>query len=202
MDVISWIGIAAAAIGGIVTIIGGIRKFHQAVIMPIVNHFKRVNQLMSDVGEIKKKLAYELNANGGNSLKDHVKKYGQQVSRIEGIVLAILSSSDKGVWISDELGGCVWLSAWFDKELGWNVADMLGNGWKNVVHPNDRDKVVKEFAESVKDGRDFIMDYNYVHKNDNQKIIRVHAVSQPIKRSDGEVIGYIGFVTQIAPENV
>ena len=197
MEISSLIGVVAGGITGIIAIVTGLKKFCQYVIIPIKEHFEKVHQLIEDVAEIKKKLAYELNANGGNSLKDHVKKYGQQVSRIEGIVLAILSSSDKGVWISDEQGGCVWLSVWFDKKLGWNVADMLGNGWKNVIHPDDRSDVAKEFAESVKDGRDFIMDYRYIHKENSQKIMKIHAVSQPIKRSDGQVIGYIGFVTEI-----
>lgn len=200
MEISSLIGVVAGGITGIIAIVTGLKKFCQHVIVPIREHFEKVHQVIEDVAEIKKKLAYELNANGGNSLKDHVKKYGQQVSRIEGIVLAILSSSDKGVWISDELGGCVWLSGWFDKKLGWNVADMLGNGWKNTIHPDDRGDVAKEFADSVKDGRDFIMDYNYIHKDDNQKTIKVHAVSQPIKRNDGQVIGYIGFVTEITSQ--
>lgn len=199
MDIVSWIGIVAGIVGGLLTIIGGIKKVHQHVIIPILEHFQKVHQLIEDVAEIKKRLAYELNANGGKSLKDYLTKCGQQVSRIEGIVLAILSSSDKGVWISDENGNAVWLSGWFDKKLNWHIADMLGNGWKNVVHPADRDKVAKEFADSVKDGRDFIMDYNYIHKDNNQKIIRVHAVCQPIKKNGTEVIGYIGFVTEINP---
>lgn len=198
MDVISWIGIAAAVIAGVMTILNGLKKFHKYVISPIIEHFQRVNQLIEDVAEIKKKLAYELNANGGKSLKDVITKYGQQVSRIEGIVLAILSSSDKGVWISDENGSALWISCWFDRKLGWNVADMSGNGWKNVVHPNDRDRVAKEFADSVKDGRDFIMDYTYIHKEDNKKTLKVHAVSQPIKKNNGEIIGHIGFVTEIS----
>ena len=199
MEISSLIGVVAGGITGIIAIVTGLKKFCQYVVMPIKEHFEKVHQCFQDVSEMKKKLAYELNAYGGNSLKDHVKKFGQQVSRIEGIVLAILSSSDKGVWISDEKGSALWISCWFDKKLGWNVADMLGNGWKNVVHPTDRDKVAKEFAEAVKDGRDFIMDYNYIHKDDSQKTMKVHAVSQPIKRSDGEVIGYIGFVTELNP---
>ena len=146
---------------------------------------------------MKKKLEYELSPNGGNSLKDHVKKYGQQVSRIEGIVLAILSSSDKGVWISDESGNSIWLSDFFDKRLGWSITDMLGNGWKNVVHPDDREAVSREFLNSIKDQRTFIMDYRYINKNDNSIVMKVHAVCQPIKKSDGEVIGHIGFITEI-----
>lgn len=197
MDIVSWIGIAAGVIGGSITIIGGIRKFHQYVIMPVLEHFQKVHQLIEDVSEIKKKLAYELNANGGGSLKDYARKCGQQVSRIEGIVLAILCSSDKGVWISDELGLAVWVSDFFDKKLGWNVNDMTGNGWKNVVHPEDRDAVAKEFSESIKDQRTFIMDYRYIHKDNNQKIMKIHAICQPIKKNSGEVIGYIGFVTEI-----
>lgn len=197
MDLISGIGIAAGVIGGIVTIIGAMKKIHLYVITPAVEHFKMVHSCVADVAAIKKKIDYELNPNGGKSLKDEVKKYGQQVSRIEGIVLAILSSSDKGVWISDEAGNCIWLSGWFDKKLAWNVSDMIGNGWKNVIHPNDRDKVYKEFAESVKDGRDFIMDYTYIHKDDNKITIKIHAVCHPIKRNSGEIIGFIGFVTEI-----
>lgn len=197
MDVISWVGAVSGLVGSVITIVVGMKKFHSCLIIPISSHFNQVNQCFADVAAMKKKLEYELSPNGGNSLKDHVKKYGQQVSRIEGIVLAILSSSDKGVWISDESGNSIWLSDFFDKKLGWSITDMLGNGWKNVVHPDDREAVSREFLNSIKDYRSFIMDYRYVNKNDSSIVMKVHAVCQPIKKNDGEVIGYIGFVTEI-----
>lgn len=197
MEISSLIGVLAGVITGIIAIVTGIRKFCQYVIVPIKEHFEKVHQCFQDVTEMKKRLAYELNPNGGGSLRDCVTSYGQQITRIEGIVLAILSSSDKGIWISDSKGSLIWLSSWFDDTLSWNIEDMRNNGWKNVVHLEDREKVAKEFSEAIKDGRDFIMSYRYVHKQDKNKIIRVNVVSKPIRKTSGEILGFIGFATEI-----
>lgn len=198
MDLISWIGVVSGLVGSIITIVVGAKKFHLHVITPALEHFKMVHLCIADIAEIKKKLAYELNPNGGNSLKDQVKIIGASVLKVESLTLAILSCSDKGIWISDSAGAAQWVNPWFDNKLHWNIQDMIGTGWKNLILPADRDRVSKEFFDSVKDGRDFIMDYSYIHKDFPEKTIKVHAVCHPMKRNNGEIIGFIGFATEIS----
>ena len=199
MDLISSIGVAGATVGAFIAIARGFRALRKYVISPILNHFEAVHRCISDVEQIKKKLDYELNSNGGNSLRDQVKNIGASVLKAESLTLAILSCSDKGIWIADEGGSTVWANSWFDDKLHWSLQDMMGAGWKNTVLSSDRDKVSKEFVESVKDRRDFIMDFSYIHKDNSNLTIKVHVVCHPMKRNSGEIIGFIGFATEIKP---
>lgn len=196
MDLISLIGIVGATAGALIAIAKGVKIVRVYVIAPILNHFEAVHKCILDVGQIKKKLDYELNPNGGLSLKDQVQNFGKSLSRVEGVTLSILGSCDRGAWISDEKGSYIFANEWYNRKLGWDVNEMLGTGWKNTILENEREKVSREFSDSVKDGRAFIMDYTHIHKGDPNKIIRVHAVSHSIKRNSGEIIGFIGFTTE------
>ena len=197
MDLISLIGVA----GGICVAIMAIAKCAKAarvyIITQILNHFDACQTCFKDVAAMKKKLDYELNANGGNSLKDEVKNFGKSLLQLQGVVLAILDSSDRGVWISDEKGLLVYSNEWFDKNLGWNTREMLGTGWKNVVAESERERVCREFSDSIRDGRDFLMEFSYIYRQDTSRTMRVNAVCHPIKRNSGEIIGFIGFSTEL-----
>ena len=197
MELTSLIGIAAAAITGLITIVAGLKTFYRSIIVPVKEHFEGVHQCFKDVKELKEKVNYELNPNGGKSLKDQLRNLSKGLERLESLTLSILSCSDRGVWISDENGCCIWVNEWFDTKLNWNVSEMLGNGWKNVIIPHEREAVAREFSDSVKDGRDFIMDYSYIDHKDSSKSIRVHVVCHPIKRNTGEIVGFIGFATEL-----
>ena len=197
MEFSNWIVLAGAVIGAVITIIQGFKKFHRSVILPAQRHFARVDQLMTDVAEMKLKISKELTPNGGSSLLDQVRAFGKSLSRLEGLQLAILSNSDSGVWISDEKGLCVWVNQWLSEKLEWLPSDLYGNGWKNTVAPHDRDRVFKEFESCVKDGRNFMASYSLIHKRDDSISILVEALCYPIRKADGEIIGHAGFLKPI-----
>lgn len=197
MDLISWIGVVSGLVGSLITIVVGMRKFHLYVVAPILNHFQQCAECFASVAEMKKKLEYELNPNGGKSLRDELRNSTKLLSRLESLTFTLLNcTTEYGIWISDERGFLIWASSWYQKNLEWDMVDMVSSGWKNVIIESERDRVCKEFFDSVRDGRDFIMDLSYVHKNDSAKTIRVHAQCRPLRRSSGEIIGYIGFATQ------
>lgn len=198
MEISSLIGVVAGVVTGVIAIVTGIKKFYQYVILPIKEHFEKVHQVIEDVSEIKKKLAYELNANGGKSMKDQMTLFGKQLMKQEGLILAILSSSDRFIIIFDENGGALWCNETFDRELGWNIAEVLGNGWKNVISAEDRERVSREFLDTVKDGRDFIMEFNYIHRNIPNKKTKIKAYCHPIKRNSGEIIAFLSFASEIS----
>lgn len=193
MDVISWVGVVSGLVGSIITIAVGMKKFHSYIIVPILNHFNQCNQCFADVAAMKKKLEYELSPNGGGSLRDESKASSRSLARLEGLILALLNCSEQFIIIFDEKGSALWSNSAFERKLGWNEADLLGLGWKNSIKSLDRDSVCKEFLDTVKDGRDFIMEFNYVHKDDSSKIYRVKAHCHPIKKNNGEIIAFLSF---------
>lgn len=166
------------------------------VIQPILDHFSMVHNSARLVQEIKKELVH----NGGSSLKDLVsqllrdqKDFGQSLSRLEGLVQAILSVSDEGVWVSDEHGHCLWVNGWFAQNIGWMPHEMLGSGWKNTIHADCRDSVFREWEECIKEHRDFIMKFDYASKGGST--VSVSARCSPMRQKiGGMIIGHVGFV--------
>lgn len=201
MDVISWAGVVSGLVGSIITIVVGVKKFHSYVIVPILNHFNQCRQCFLDVAAMKKKLEYELNPNGGNSLRDQLQNYSKTLARLENLTLCILQSSNKEVLLFDESALCLWGNLFYTSQLGWKEEELLGLGWKNAICEKDRDRVCHEFFESVRDGRESIISFSYVSRDDSNVFLRVKAVCHPVKRSGSDIIGFVSFASKIDAES-
>ena len=172
------------------------------VVQPILDHFAMVHSSARLVQEIKKELVH----NGGSSLKDLVsqllrdqKDFGQSLSRLEGLVQAILSVSDEGVWLSDEHGHCLWVNGWFAQNIGWMPHEMQGSGWKNTIHPDCREAVFREWDECVREHRDFIMKFDYFSKGGSA--VSVSARCSPMRQKIGGIIIFRMFIPKIVSLN-
>lgn len=182
---------AGAVMAALTSLFGAFKALQKFIIRPALRHFEMVHQTCADVQEMKK----ELTPNGGGSMKDQVASFGKSVSRLEGLLLATLSVSENGVWLADEDGRWQWVNGWFAEHVGWMPHEMHGAGWKNVVAPDDRDRVFAEWDACIAESRDFIMELSYVTKRGEG--IQVQAKCAPIRsNSTRKIVGYVGFVTK------
>jgi PAS domain S-box-containing protein len=65
-----------------------------------------------------------------------------------------------------------------------------------LIHPDDRDRVMGEWSQSVKENLHFYSEYRFQHPDGTIKWVLGQA--QPEVNNDGRVIGYIGTVTDIS----
>lgn len=193
---------------GVFTFLVALVKFWQKVIQPkliapVKAHFELVHESARSVKESKlelDKIRAELTQNGGKSLKDIVLQLhkdlqasGLSLSRLQGLVQAILSASKEGVWLADEHGAVLWVNGWFAENIGWMPHEMEGAGWKNTIHPDCRAIVFQEWEACIRERRDFIMELDYTTKGGDK--VRVNVRCTPMRQNAGNlIIGHVGFV--------
>lgn len=76
----------------------------------------------------------------------------------------------------------------------------LGDGWKNRIHPNDRDEALAACNRGIQAGAPFQFEYRVHLPNDSYRWYSTHAA--PIKNPDASVRGWIGVCTDIHERRV
>ena len=113
-----------------------------------------------------------------------------------------------GKWTMDfdEAGTMVRVS-WSDefrRMLGYQGRDDFPDvleSWSDLLHPDDREHVLKEFGETISDysgQKTYDVEYRLLTKNRGYRWYR--AVGKPIRRPDGSPITYIGVFIDITKQ--
>jgi PAS domain S-box-containing protein len=94
------------------------------------------------------------------------------------------------VWMSDLDGLCTFFNKpWLDF-TGRSMADQLGNGWAERVHPDDRENCVNEYLAAFQARRSFTLEYRLLRHDGSYRWIVDHGI--PRYSPDGSFLGYVG----------
>ena len=110
-----------------------------------------------------------------------------------------------GKWTMDfDEAGVMTQVSWSDefrRMLGYHgtddFPDVLGS-WSDLLHPNDKERVLREFNETISDytgQKTYDVEYRLLTKNGGYRWYR--AVGKPTRRSDGSPISYVGVFIDI-----
>ncbi|HEY9799724.1 MAG TPA: PAS domain S-box protein [Leptolyngbyaceae cyanobacterium] len=100
-----------------------------------------------------------------------------------------------GIFRNDASGRCIFVNERACKLIGSPLEDVLGEGWVQSLHPDDRLRIVTEWNQAVQQNLPFKAEYRFCHPD---KVINwVIAQAIPERETHGEVIGYIGTMTDI-----
>jgi PAS domain S-box-containing protein len=94
------------------------------------------------------------------------------------------------VWMSDPKGLCTFLSRPWIQFTGVAIEKQLGNGWSNLIHPDDRERCVNEFLDCVRRQASFNVEYRLLRHDGVYRWVIDHAV--PRYGAAGSFIGHIG----------
>lgn len=145
-----------------------------------------LNNVYKEIKTIRK----ELTPNGGSSLRDAINRVE---IRIEGIEFAQHISWDfetVAIFRTDGQGNCIWVNQTYLDLVKRGKDFLLAKGWESCIHPDDREKVVKEWKFACEDNRNIDMNYRYLDVEQNVINCRVRAFGS-------NKTGYIGFISKI-----
>lgn len=103
-----------------------------------------------------------------------------------------------GVFITNEAGENLYLNPHYRKILGYSIEEMLGHGWLNSVHPDDRDRIFSPWIAAATTGYTHCDEYRVITAQGEIHCVRAHAV--PILNAEGEVIGHTGTIEDITQQ--
>lgn len=154
---------------------------------------KLVQQLMS-----------EMHPNGGGSLRDAIDRIDQRSRCLEEqlslvrLKLRVSGIFDtKPAFAADKDGKFTWVSPAYEEIVETPLLSVLGDGWINGVHQDDRDKVFYSWRFAVKHSTDFHMVFTHCGTK-TQRCIRMRVDAYAARDDhDGTCAGWIGVMARL-----
>ncbi len=111
-------------------------------------------------------------------------------SNAETDSLALLDVLPVLVWRSGRDARCDYFNqAWFDF-TGRRLDQEVGDGWAEGVHPDDRERCVRDYLKAFEARTPFVLEYRLRHRDGGYRYVR--DLGQPRFTASGEFSGYIG----------
>lgn len=174
----------AKVIGALGTIIGALAAIWKYALKPMKEWFTKTNKLWETI-------AAEFRPNGGGSMKDALNRIEtRQLVEVQ-VRKALNNDTLFGIWESDEKGKCTYVNRTYQRIVGLSPDDLLGWGWINIVHTDDRAKLAQDWEQTLKQEREWHAEFRVVRPSD-ETTIPVISVGHPLKGRDGKLKGYVG----------
>ena len=137
----------------------------------------------------------ELHTNHGSSLTDKINRIEAQLkenTRVTQLIMYrqrwLLDNREEPIFESGPEGECTWVNNKYCSLTGYKQDEFLQNGWHNVIHEHDRDRVIHEWESAIKGKRDSHSSYRMVSKDGT-----TYQVTATCTRN-GE-LGYVGTIS-------
>lgn len=154
-------------------------------------------QEMEKQNVVIKEIRGQVFPNGGGSIVDMQKRTFEKINTLVATVgnlsagqRNILDIMDVPSWESDEHGRFTFVNTAFCELVGATPVELLDLSWTGRVAFYDRDKVVKEWKESIENASDFNVPF-HVKRSDHQYQKVIPSVIHN-KNTDGKVLNSLG----------
>lgn len=99
------------------------------------------------------------------------------------------------VWEADIKGNNIWMNQNWLIYTGTTLEDNRGNGWLNVVHPDDKESSLNKWLDASKQRTIVTFEYRLRDKKGNYRWFLTRGV--PIKDNEGNILHWVGTSTDI-----
>ena len=102
------------------------------------------------------------------------------------------------IWISDRGKGCVWFNRpWLDF-TGRALAQHVGDGWTEAVHPDDLDRCLRVYGDAFDRRERYHNDYRLRRADGEWR--HVEDTGGPRFSDAGEFLGYVGSCVDVTDQ--
>jgi PAS domain S-box-containing protein len=122
----------------------------------------------------------------------------ERVRRSERRYHTLVHASPVGIFHTDAQGECIYVNERWCELTGLKAEEACGSGWTRALHPGDRERITKEWYAVAKQHRLFNSVYRYLRPDG--RIIWVYGQAAGEESETGEIIGYVGTVTDITEQ--
>lgn len=112
----------------------------------------------------------------------------------------LVESLPQLVWSCEPDGSCAYLSPQWVAYTGIPMAEQLGFGWKDRIHPEDRDRVVSSWRATAPTGSVFTMEYRLRRHDGAYRWFDVRGL--PLRDREGRVVKWFGTHTDVTERHL
>lgn len=105
--------------------------------------------------------------------------------------------SPAGIYLTDPAGRVLWVNRKWCDLTGRSLESAMGDGWRDAIHPDDRERIDREWTTPSADRGAFVSEYRYLRPDG--AVIRILGRATEYTDADGNLLGFIG-VTMDFPE--
>jgi PAS domain S-box-containing protein len=120
-----------------------------------------------------------------------------EIRRSEERYRSLVQGGAQVVWVAGPDGAMLEDSAEWRWITGQSAEDFIGYGWLDTLHPEDRERVERDWRECVRTGKVFDDRYRIRTKAGSYRHYDVRAV--PIER-DGKIVEWVGASTDVTSQ--
>jgi diguanylate cyclase (GGDEF)-like protein/PAS domain S-box-containing protein len=102
------------------------------------------------------------------------------------------------VWLADREGSCSFVNQAWEDYTGRNLENERGSRWLESVHPDDRPKLERAWAEAL--GLRRVFETQYRMRRADGAYGWIHHSATPVNDEDGRLAGYLGTCHDITRE--
>lgn len=152
-----------------------------------------LKQHIADEDELLRKILAELKPNDSSSLRDAIDRIEHKMGGLEAFTSAQLNVHTIAIVRTDEKGRLIYANRFYQRILGVSAAEVMGEGWINVIHPSEREKIKRLWQEAVTSRREFNEDITFI----TSKGVSLKGHANVYKEIDakGNIRGYLGVIT-------
>ncbi len=110
----------------------------------------------------------------------------------------VMESSPLGIYVTDAGGACLYANPVWQRMAGVGPAESLRYDWRDTIHPEDRERVLSDWAAAARGGRDFISEHRFQSAGGSFFWARVNVAAM---RFSGRALGYVGMVEDISEKH-
>lgn len=119
----------------------------------------------------------------------------KSLSESEERFRTISDGSDMLISIDDKAGNSIYFNNAWVALTGRAVEELIATGWKDLVHPEDTDRLLQMLSDSCEHKKSFRSEFRILGVDRQYHLLMTHhAVRQ---NTDGDFQGYIGLSTEI-----
>lgn len=109
---------------------------------------------------------------------------------------SLAAAAPVGIFRTNAEGRCIYVNQRLSEIAGLSFSDALGWGWTEAIHAADRDRVVAQWQQSVTANVPFQAEYRMRRRDGSVSWVFGQAVAE--QDLDGNVVGYVGTITDIS----
>jgi PAS domain S-box-containing protein len=99
------------------------------------------------------------------------------------------------VFVADENGENIYSNPQFSAYTGFDQEMLFGDGWLNVIHPDDRQRGKETWEASWRDQQPYEAEYRFrAHSGDYRTFL---VRSNPVRSGSGQIVQWVGTCTDI-----
>ena len=141
----------------------------------------------------------ELKPHGGTSLRDSLTRVEQMTIGTRAHVRLSYQMNHTPTFEVAADGKVTWINRAYVEAFGLSLEDISGNKWLSAIHPDDRDRVVREWNHVVHDQRQGHIKYRGQFKGEPYRDMDV--VVYPIFDHEGVCLGWVGYSKMLPKRN-